>query len=580
MASGSTTRACCSSSVSDMPLTIGTAGHIDHGKTWLVRALTGKDTDRLPEEQRRGISIDLGYAPLELGDGRQLSVVDVPGHERFVRTMVAGATGIDLFLLVVDAGEGARPQTHEHLAILRLLGVERGVVAVTKADAVDPETLELAVEEAKELVPGAEVVAVSARTGAGLDELRAAVARAADGVEQTRTDKPTRLYVDRSFSLRGIGTVVTGTLRSGTLGAGDTLRLEPSGRDVRVRSVQVHDREVERAESGQRVAVSLPGVERRDVIRGDALLERSAYPVSYRLDVALEELEPIADGARVHVHVGTSSALARVVRVGGRWAQLRLAEPVVAARGDRVILRAETTLGGGAVLDPAPPRHRDEERMVRVERGDVAATIHAPVHVDALRHVLDGELTGVERVGSWAFSRAWRDELERGLRVRIEAADPIDPGVPLPAEPWAAELVPLLPFERRGAKLYLPGSKPSLGARSERGDAIVQQLAAAGVRATKVEDEELARFLEASGDLYRLGDGYAIGADAYATARDALVEEARTSGGIALPRFRDLLGIGRRDAQLLLERFDGDGLTRRVGDRRVLRRAATRTPSS
>ena len=162
-----------------MPLTVGTAGHIDHGKTWLVRALTGKDTDRLPEEQARGISIDLGYAPLELPDGRRLSLVDVPGHERFVRTMVAGATGIDLFLLVIDAAEGARPQTHEHLAILRLLGVERGVVAVTKADAVDSETVELAVAEAHELAPAVEVVAVSAKTGAGLDELRAALARAA-----------------------------------------------------------------------------------------------------------------------------------------------------------------------------------------------------------------------------------------------------------------------------------------------------------------------------------------------------------------------------------------------------------------
>src|SRR5438067_2169846 len=163
----------------DMSLTIGTAGHIDHGKTWLVRALTGKDTDRLPEEQARGISIELGYAPLDLPDGRRLSVVDVPGHERFVRTMVAGATGIDLFLLVIDAAEGARPQTHEHLAILRLLGIEDGVVAVTKSDAVDAETLELALEEARELVPGAEVVAVSARTGEGLDELRVALAAAA-----------------------------------------------------------------------------------------------------------------------------------------------------------------------------------------------------------------------------------------------------------------------------------------------------------------------------------------------------------------------------------------------------------------
>src|SRR5204862_1083890 len=209
-----------------MPLTVGTAGHIDHGKTWLVRALTGKDTDRLPEEQARGISIDLGYAPLELPDGRRLSLVDVPGHERFVRTMVAGASGIDLFLLVIDAGEGARPQTHEHLAILRLLGVERGVVAVTKADSVDRETVELAIAEARELVPEAEVVPVSAKTGEGLDELREALANAARSLEHKRSQAATRLYIDRAFTLRGIGTVVTGTLWSGSITPGDELRVE------------------------------------------------------------------------------------------------------------------------------------------------------------------------------------------------------------------------------------------------------------------------------------------------------------------------------------------------------------------
>src|SRR3954464_9801852 len=182
-----------------MPLTVGTAGHIDHGKTWLVRALTGKDTDRLPEEQERGISIELGYAPLEV-PGTRLSLVDVPGHERFVRTMVAGASGIDLFLLVIDAHEGARPQTHEHLAILRLLGIERGVVALTKRDLVDDETLELARAEAEELVPGAPVGAGSAPPGAGLDELRAALAAVAE--ERARADAPTRLYVDRVFTLR------------------------------------------------------------------------------------------------------------------------------------------------------------------------------------------------------------------------------------------------------------------------------------------------------------------------------------------------------------------------------------------
>jgi selenocysteine-specific elongation factor len=560
-----------------MPLTIGTAGHIDHGKTWLVRALTGKDTDRLPEERRRGISIDLGYAPLELSDGTRLSVVDVPGHERFVRTMVAGATGIDLFLLVIDAGEGARPQTLEHLAILRLLGIERGVVAVTKADAVDEETLGLALEEGRELVPGVEVVAVSAKTGVGLEELRAALARAADGVEHASVDRPTRLYVDRSFTLRGIGTVVTGTLWSGSIGEGDELRVEPGGRDVRVRSVEVHDAGVERAEAGQRVAVALPGVARRNVRRGDALVEPGAFPVSYRLDVSLDELEDVKDGARIHAHLGTVDVAARVVRMGEHFAQLRLAAPVLAARGDRLIVRGETTLGGAVVVDPSPPRHRDAKRAELFQRGEFAATIHEPVRIESLRHVLEGELEGVERAGPWVFSQAWLDELERDLGARIDAADLIDPGVPPPFAPWADDVLPLLPFEPRGAKLYRPDASPSLGERAAEAEELERELASAGLRVTKVSDDELTRFLEANGRLVRLGDGYAVAAGGYEVARDVLLEECRATGEITLAHFRDLLGIGRRDAQLLLERFDRDGLTRRVGDRRVLRRAAVET---
>jgi selenocysteine-specific elongation factor len=556
-----------------MSLTVGTAGHIDHGKTWLVRALTGTDTDRLPEERRRGISIDLGYASLELPDGTRLSVVDVPGHERFVRTMVAGATGIDLFLLVVDAAEGARPQTHEHLAILRLLGVESGVVAVTKADAVDDETLELALLEASALHPGAEVVPVSAKEGTGLDELRAALGRAAAGRTARSSSLPTRLFLDRVFTLRGIGTVVTGTLWSGSVGEGDELRVEPGGLPVRVRSVQVHDRAVPRADAGRRVAVGLPAVERTRLRRGDALVEPGAYPVSYRLDVVLDELEPIADTARLSVHHGTRRLPARVARVGERYAQLRLAEPVVASRGDRVVLRRETTVGGGLVIDPAPPRHRDEARFEAIERGDVAGAVDAPVHEDALRHLVDGEPAGVERAGPWLFSASWLRRLEDDLRARLERADPLDPGVPLPSEPWAAEIASRLPFERRGARLYLPGAAGSLAGREQEADALLATLRSAGSSATKIEDAALARHLESAGALIRLGDGYAVSAEAYAGARAALLAECRERGQIGLARFRDLVGTGRRDAQLLLERFDRDGLTRRVGDVRVLRRA-------
>jgi selenocysteine-specific elongation factor len=536
-----------------MPLTVGTAGHIDHGKTALVEALTGKNTDRLPEEHERGISIDLGYAPLELPDGMSLSVVDVPGHERFVRTMVAGASGIDLFLLVIDAGEGARPQTHEHLAILRLLGIEHGVVALTKADLVDEETLELARAEAEELLPGAPVVATSARTGAGLDELRAALAEVAARVARPAADGPARLHVDRSFSLRGIGTVATGTLWSGTIGEGDELRVEPRGRSVRVRSVQVHDRPVDRAEAGQRVAVSLPGVERQEVRRGDVVVTPGTFRPSFRLDVTLEPLGEIPP--RVMLHHGTAETAARVALAGDRFAQLRLSRPVVAARGDRVVLRAGTTVGGGVVLDPAPPRHADRERFEALERGEVL--VHAPVRASELRRV------GVDVEGDWAWSPEWLDELRASLDAALDAADALDPGVPVPSEPWADAVVPHLGLERRGAKLYRPGAAAGLGEHAEAAAAVESQL---GIEPVRVEDAPLARFLEEHGRLVRLGDGYAISPAAYEQARAVLVD------GITLARFRDALGVGRKTAQLYLERFDADGVTRRVGDARVLRR--------
>ena len=566
-----------------MPLTVGTAGHIDHGKTWLVRALTGKDTDRLPEERARGISIDLGYAPLELPGGRRLSLVDVPGHERFVRTMIAGASGIDLFLLVIDAQEGARPQTHEHLAVLRLLGVDHGVVAVTKADAVDEETLALALEEARELVPGSEVVAVSAKTGAGLDELRAALARVQ--VTERSSEGATRLYVDRVFTLRGIGTIATGTLWSGSIGAGDELRVEPGGRAVRVRSVQVHDAPLERATAGQRVAVNLPTLERSELARGHVLVEPGYYPVSYRLDVVLDELSETP--AAVTVHAGTSAVPARVARAGS-YAQLRLAEPVVAARGDRIVLRAETTVGGGIVLDAAPPRGLDPERLAILEQGDpveiVRALVHAPVSGAELQSrgllrppELALGLASLQRAGEYVFAQSWLDELAAGVRERLARhaeTSPLDPGLPLgellPPEPWAPAMLNLLGIERRGGKGFLPGAAATLGEHAEAASALEARLAEEEI--VKLDDRTLGAFLEERGRLRRVGDGFAVSTETYDRGRTLLSSLPQ----ITLAGFRDALGVGRRTAQLLLERYDADGITRRVGDVRVLRRTGAR----
>jgi len=361
---------------------------------------------------------------------------------------------------------------------------------------------------------------------------------------------------------------------------------------VRVRSVQVHDVAVERAAAGQRVAASLPGVERGDVRRGDALVASGAFPRSYRLEVSLEELEPIADGARLTVHHGTSRIPGRVVRVGEGHAQLRLAAPVVAARGDRVVLRAETTVGGAVVLDPAPPRGRDVDRDRLLGEGDprsiVRALVYEPVRVDALaaRALLSGGdldegLDAVRVADGWAFAEDWLEEMSAAVeeRLRARAAEaPLEPGLALaellPTEPWAPVVLGLLPVERRGGMAYLPGASASLGARAEVAAELEQRLGAAGLVATKTEDPELARYLEGEGRIVRLGDGYAVSTGAYDVAQDLVRTECATAGEITLARFRDLGGVGRRDAQLLLERMDVDGLTRRIGDRRVLRRAS------
>jgi selenocysteine-specific elongation factor len=353
------------------PLTVGTAGHIDHGKTALVRALTGRDTDRLPEERERGLSIDLGFAQLDVGGGRLLSLVDVPGHERFVRTMVAGATGVDLFLLVVAADDGVMPQTSEHVAVLSALGVQDGVVAVTKSDVLDPEP---ATAEVRALVDEAvPIVACSARTGAGVEDVRAALARVAAriGGRGGAGEEPPVLHVDRSFTVRGAGTVVTGTLWQGSVGAGDRVRLLPAGERVRVRGVQVHDATVERAGAGQRVAINLVGVGVDEVGRGDVIAGEDAdLRPAWILDASLD-LGGAEPPARAQIHHGTRETPARIVARGeGRW-QMRCERPLIASEGDRFVVRSISppgTLGGGRVLDPRARRTRrpvepDEPRL-------------------------------------------------------------------------------------------------------------------------------------------------------------------------------------------------------------------------
>jgi selenocysteine-specific elongation factor len=376
---------------------VGTAGHIDHGKSALVLALTGTDPDRLKEEKERGITIDLGFAHADLGEGVVASFIDVPGHERFVRNMLAGAHGIDAVLLVVAADESVMPQTREHFHICRLLGIPRGIVALTKCDLADAEMQALAEMEVRELaagsfLEGAPVVRVSARTGAGLDDLRRGLLDLVRQAAERPADGLLRLPVDRVFTLRGFGTVVTGTLVSGRLAAGEEIEVVPSGRRARVRGLQVHGEPVESVAAGSRAAVNLAGLDVHELSRGDVLARPGTVIASSILDVELTLLpadKPLRDQARVRVHIASAERLARVrLSGGGRLApgataraQLRLESPSSAGRGDRLIIRSyspATTIGGAVVIDPLSPRRRRDESAVSLA-SDLATTAAALV---------------------------------------------------------------------------------------------------------------------------------------------------------------------------------------------------------
>ncbi len=373
---------------------VGTAGHIDHGKTALVRRLTGVDTDRLPEEKKRGISIDLGFAPLITPAGVRVGLVDVPGHERFVKNMLAGVGGVDLVLLVIAADEGVMPQTREHFSIVKLLGVTRGVIVLTKSDLVEPDWLTLVTRDARALVTGsgladAPVVACSAVTGAGIPELLAAMDAQIALLPDRGAEGPARLPIDRVFTVEGFGTVVTGTLWRGSVRTGDVLELLPHGHEVRVRRVQVHGETVEEAHAGQRTALAVHGVEREQVQRGDWLAAPGSVRPSHVLDVRFELLSDYPrdwkPDMRVRFHLGASEIIGRLLLLGEAahsllspggavLAQLRLEKPAVAARGDRFVVRSYSpsrTVGGGSVIEPVAERRR---------RSDVAGLGALEVH--------------------------------------------------------------------------------------------------------------------------------------------------------------------------------------------------------
>ena len=366
---------------------IGTAGHVDHGKTLLIKALTGIDTDRLIEEKKRGITIELGFAHLDWPDGTQAGIVDVPGHEKFIKNMLAGAGGIDLAMLVIAADDGVMPQTVEHLDILTLLGIKDGLIVITKADTVDPEWLELMQEEIREktrgsFLEGKPIVAVSAYTGQGIPELKEMLRKLVQEAEEKSLRIPFRLPVDRVFSVEGFGTVVTGTLIEGAINEGDPAELVPSGVQTRIRNLQVHGKNVPTAYAGQRVAINLAGLKKEDIQRGNCVAKPGSVRVSRMLDVRLQNLKDsrriIQNDSQVHLFHGSAVLLAKVVLFGrdelkpgeSCYAQLRLTEPIATKNGDRFVIRFFSpleTIGGGVILDDQPRRHkRSDPEILRI----------------------------------------------------------------------------------------------------------------------------------------------------------------------------------------------------------------------
>ncbi len=624
---------------------VGTAGHVDHGKTQLVKALTGVDTDRLKEEKERGISIELGFAPLFLPSGITAGIVDVPGHERFVKNMLAGAGGIDLVLLVVAADEGVMPQTREHLDILELLQVQKGVVVLTKVDLVEDDWLLLVEEEVRELLRGtrledAPIVPVSVVTGEGLEEL----VRVLDRMAQEATPKPAagpaRLPIDRVFSVTGFGTVVTGTLFSGRIRTGDVLQVLPSGREGRVRSLQVHGARVEEACAGQRTAVNLVGVETGEIARGDVLATPGSFPVVRRLAASLHLLKhaarPLQHWQRVHFHLATREVLGRVrlldreeLRPGeSALVQLELEAPVVAAAHDRFVIRSYspvTTIGGGEVIEVGGNRCRRfrPEVLARLERklsGSPAARVAeelragrgalTPKELAARAGLSEAEAREIAAalaeageaqvfdfgnevfVVSGSQMERWQEEVTAALR-EYHRQFPLRPG--FPKEELRSRLFSSLSprlyqalLERwveggaltlAGQALALPDFAVRLTPEQERRvRAVLEKVGSQPfspptgeeIRAQLGADGDLLQYCVQQGHLVKVGEDFYFAREAVRRAWEILEEHLRCHREITVAEARDLLGTSRRYCLPLLEHFDREKKTRRVGDKRVL----------
>jgi selenocysteine-specific elongation factor len=624
---------------------VGTAGHIDHGKTSLVKALTGIDADRLDEEKRRGITIDIGFAHLELaapnGETLRLGFVDVPGHERFVRNMLAGVGGIDLVVLVIAADEGIKPQTREHFDICRLLAVRRGMTVLTKSDAVDAETLEVVRLEVEDFLRGsfldpahAPIIAASSLTGAGLDDVKAALAKIA--AEATAKDSAAlaRLPVDRVFTMKGFGTVVTGTLVSGTIRKEEELEVFPTGKRVRVRGVQVHGEPAEKAIAGQRTALNLAGVTTEDLARGMMLAPGDTYRSTTRVDVAVSLLptaKPLKEGARVHFHAYTMETVAEVRLYGTKqlkggeesYAQLRLAAPTLLLPGDRFIVRQFSpviTIGGGIVLDAVPPtRKRSPESVIEflriVRDGSPLEVIAARVarngaagfpvkdlptemnirQSDAVKLTSQAGLIscGPVLISPAAFAEA-QAAVSRGVKG-FHDANPLVQGISkeelreqsnLGHEVFdfvLAKLVNEKQLETAGEQVRLPGRGVVMKDEEAESKKIIEQAFSsaglkvpslrevlAGVKVDKLRAQKIVTLLLRDKVLIKISEELVFHQSALSDLRHKIAALKASTPKIDVARFKDMTGVSRKYAIPLLEYLDRERVTRRVGDERVI----------
>ncbi len=628
---------------------VGTAGHIDHGKTALVKALTGIDADRLEEEKRRGITIDIGFAHFELPapDGSRIRIgfVDVPGHERFVRNMLAGVGGIDLVLLVIAADEGIKPQTREHFDICRLLAIPRGITVLTKSDAVDAETLEVVRLEVEDYVRGSfldptldaaqsPMVAVSSLTGAGLDELKSALARVASEVAAKNSAALARLPIDRVFTMKGFGTVVTGTLVAGTVRKEDDLEVFPSGKRVRVRGVQVHGSPAEAAVAGQRTALNLAGVTTEELARGMTLAAADTFHSTSRVDVLLSLLpsaKPFKDGARVHFHAYTAETIAEARLYGAKqlkpgdeqYAQLRLSEPTLLLPGDRFIVRQFSpvvTIGGGLVLDASPLARRQPQydiatflsKMMTGSPEEVLAarvrrrgTLGLPLDdVPGEMNIRREEATklaakarlvwcGQMLVDSTTYAGAQNRALNT-LR-QFHDANPLVAGmskeelrerINLGPEVFYSVLGKLVEekkLEVAGELVHLPGRGVVMKDEEAESKKIIEQaFASAGLKVPslkevlallkvdKIRAQKIVTLLLRDKVLIKISDDLVFHQSALMDLRHKIAALKSSSPKIDVARFKDMTGVSRKYAIPLLEYLDRERVTRRVGDERVI----------